>query len=133
MKTILALLLTVVALRAGAHDTNDAAVSITMACKKELRSICKPAHGVSPLKCLAEHKADASPDCRKSLDSLKGATVPTKGASAGHASSCVPEFEKACKGVKSKELGACLKTQRTELSEFCRKIADSMDKTPARR
>ena len=36
-------------------------------------------------------------------------------------------------GVKSKELGAGLESHRTELSEFYRKIADSVVKAPSRR
>lgn len=127
MKIFLLLAVAALPLAAHAADTNDAAVSLTSACRKELRSTCKPKAGTSPLKCLQDHKADVSPACRKALDASKGAALPPSTAPApGHASSCVPEFEKVCKGVKSKELGSCLKTHRAGLSEFCRKIADGL-------
>ena len=81
-----------------------------------------------------EHKAEVAPACRVALDALKGASLPASATpAAGQTSSCMPEFEKVCKGVKSKELGACLESHRTELSEFCRKIADSVVKAPSRR
>lgn len=131
-KSILALaLLAAFAPPSRAADTNAAAGGVTAACRAELRSLCKPKAGWSPLKCLREHKAEASPACRKALDGIKGATLPAGGpkagaAAAGQSRSCVPEYEKVCKGVKSDELRPCLKAHREELSEFCRKITDSI-------
>ncbi len=132
MKTLLSLLVaSSFALSVRAADTNSAAVGISQACKPELRSVCKPKKGSSPLKCLKEHKAEASPACQAALDGLKGATVPEGGAKAGAATagksrSCVPEFEKVCKGAKSGELNTCLKAHLGELSEFCRKVTESI-------
>ena len=112
------LLALLAAIPAAAADTNDAAVSLTMACRPELRGACKPVKGkgMSPLKCLQEHKADASAACRKALDGMKGASLPS-GAKPqpGAAGSCIPEFEKVCKGVKSKELASCLKAHSSTL------------------
>ena len=119
MVTILALLLA--AATSHAADTNAAAVSVTSACRSDLRKLCRPAPKGGPLKCLLDHKDEVEPGCRKTLDGMKGAVTP-----AGKPTkSCLPEYTKVCSGVKSKDFKACLKEHRKELSAECRKAADA--------
>jgi hypothetical protein len=114
---------------ASAPDRNDAAARVSLSCRPELRSLClrgrKP--GENPLSCLERHRPELAPACREALDALQAAPAPKGGAPAARpagAASCMPEFEKACKGVKSKELRGCLKAHRGEFSELCRRAVD---------
>jgi hypothetical protein len=104
-----------------AADTNAAAVSITGACRADLRGQCRGVKG-GPLKCLQDHKDKLEPACRKALDGMKGAAVPTT--PVPH-QSCLPEYTKICAGVKSHDFKACLKAHKKELSPACQKAADS--------
>lgn len=119
MITLFAFLLAVAP--ASAADTNAAAVSVTSACRSDLRKLCRPAGAGGPLKCLLDHKAEVEPACRKALDGMKGAVTP----SGKPTKSCLPEFTKVCSGVKSHDFKACLKEHRKELSPECRKAADA--------
>jgi hypothetical protein len=109
---------------ARAADTNAAAVSITGACRADLRKLCRPAPAGGPLKCLLDHKDSVEPGCRKALDGLKGAAVP-QAPSKGQPKSCLPEYTKVCAGMKSKDFKACLKEHRKELSPACQKAAEA--------
>ncbi|MBI3549223.1 MAG: hypothetical protein HY078_09305 [Elusimicrobia bacterium] len=122
-------------LPAAAADTNDAAVDITLACRKDLRTLCKPKPGgPGPLACLMEHKAEVAPECRKALDASKGAALPAgKTPGSAKASSCTAEFAKSCKGARGEAMRACLKAHRGDFSELCRQLADAAAKVPPKK
>lgn len=126
MKALFALLLAVAAARpAAAADVRSGVVGVMAACRSDLRQFCRPAPVGGPLKCLLDHKEEVQPDCRKALDSIKGLPAPAAPAAAGRPKSCLPEFTKVCSGAKSKDFKACINAHRSELSSYCRKMADA--------
>jgi hypothetical protein len=130
---IVSALLACAGLSAAAQDTNTAAVGVTVACKQDLRKLCRPAPHGGPLKCLMDHKTEVAPGCRKALDSIKGASLPADAPPSAKSGSCLVELQKVCKDAKSKDLNACLKAHGGELSAPCRKVLGSAQKASAQR
>lgn len=94
-------------------------------CKSDMEKFCKdvqPGEG-RIIKCLKEHEAELSAECRTKGDELKEKAGELKEA-------CQADLDKFCKDVQPGEgrLAKCLKEHTAELSETCsKKIAEAKE------
>jgi len=112
-------------------DITSDTLRIMQDCKAERKKFCrksKPEGG--PLACLMKHKAESSEGCKAALDAIKGGELPSAATPMPDTPGgrCLAEYQKVCKGVKSKELKNCLHERKNELSEECRHVVEMSEK-----
>ncbi len=90
-------------------------------CKADLEKFCK---GVEPgegriAKCLKEHEAELSEECKTSIQT---ATKELKKGADAFSQACGKDIEKLCEGVKPGRgrIAKCLKEHEAELCEECK-------------
>ena len=84
-------------------------------CKGDVEKFCKDAKFGGVIKCLKEHDAELSPECKAKGEEMKAAI---KGAK----DDCAADAEKFCKDVKKGggRIIKCLKEHEAQLSEECK-------------
>ncbi len=125
--TFLALLLSLSCTASSLAAPKVDAARIGVDCKDDFKKLCKGEPGGSMLACMRRHRSEVGPACLAAMDGAKDA-APAAGAK--RPPSCMNEYVRVCKGAKSGELKACLKTRREQLSDLCRKAFDAGSRKP---
>jgi len=113
-------------------DLTSDTLRIMQECKAERKKYCRKSKAEGgPLACLMKHKAESSEACKAALDSIKGGEMPSAASATTSSTSggnCMVEYQRICKGVKSKELKNCLREHKGELSDLCRHAVEMSEK-----
>jgi hypothetical protein len=83
------------------------------ACKADLDKFCKDVKpgGGRLIKCLKEHEAELSADCKAVRESRKEKFLENH--------PCAADMEKLCKDLKGRDRAVCMKEHKKELSAAC--------------
>ncbi len=83
------------------------------ACKGDLEKFCKDVKpgGGRLIKCLKEHSAELSADCKAARGEKKGKFLKNH--------PCAADMQKLCKDQKGKDRAACMKEHEKDLSAAC--------------
>lgn len=82
-------------------------------CAKDRVNFCKDAEGKDQRKCMAEHEAQLSPECKAFRDKAKSQFQEIHEA-------CHGDAESLCPGLKKRALRRCLHAKKDKVSEACR-------------
>ena len=84
-------------------------------CKGDVEKFCKDAKIGGVAKCLKEHEAELSPECKAKGEKIRSAVQEAK-------NDCEGDSQKFCKGIKEGggRIIRCLKEHEAELSEACK-------------